>query len=78
MGLTNSPATFQMFMELAILGLQCHTCLIYLDDIVVFGKTFVEHMLRVQEILERIKPAGLKLKPENVNCSKGRLISLDT
>ena len=47
MGLSNSPATFQWLMELALHGLQWHTCLIYLDDIVVFRKTFEEHMIRV-------------------------------
>ena len=64
MGLTNSPVTFHRLMELALRGLQWHTCLIYLDDIVVFGSTFDEHLQRVQEVLERIKAAGLKLKPE--------------
>ena len=64
MGLTNSPATFQRLMELALSGLQWHTCLIYLDDIVVFGSNFDEHLQRVQEVLERIRTAGLKLKPE--------------
>ena len=64
MGLTNSPATFQRLMELALSGLQWHTCLIYLDDIVVFGSTFDEHLQRVEEVLNRIRTAGLKLKPE--------------
>ena len=83
MGLTNSPATFQRLMELALRGLQWHTCLIYLDDIVVFGKTFEEHMIRVQEVLERIKAAGLKLKLEKCQLFQrevdflGHLVSAD-
>ena len=83
MGLTNSPATFQRFMELALRGLQWHTCLIYLDDIVVFGKTFDEHLQRVEEVLDRIKAAGLKLKPEKCQLFHrevdflGHLVSAD-
>ena len=64
MGLTNSPATFQRLMEIALRGLQWHTCLIYLDDIVVFGNNFEEHLKRVEEVLQRLQFAGLKLKPE--------------
>ena len=35
-GLTNAPATFQRLMEHLLAGLQWHTCLLYLDDIIVF------------------------------------------
>ena len=64
MGMTNSPAVFQRLMELVLTGLQWHTCLIYLDDVLVFGSNFDEHMQRVEQILLRIREAGLKLKPE--------------
>ncbi|MES9881558.1 MAG: reverse transcriptase domain-containing protein [Sedimenticola sp.] len=64
MGLTNSPATFQRLMEIALRGLQWHTCLIYLDDILVFGTSFDEHMDRVDEVLGKICEAGLKLRAD--------------
>ena len=35
MGMTNSPAAFERLMEIVLRGLQWHTCLIYLDDIIV-------------------------------------------
>lgn len=63
-GLTNAPATFQRVMELVCRGLQWTSCLIYLDDILIFGKTFREHSDRLREVLQRIRRAGLKLKPE--------------
>jgi hypothetical protein len=43
-GLTNAPATFQRVMELALQGLQWTSCLIYLDDVIIFGSTFDEHL----------------------------------
>jgi hypothetical protein len=63
-GLSGSPATFQRVMELALSGLQWLTCLIYLDDFIVFGSSFEQHMNRVDQILARMKDAGLKLKPQ--------------
>lgn len=63
-GLTNAPATFQRVMKLAMRGLQWEICLIYLDDIIIFSKTFKEHVERVKQVLEKLHEAGLKLKPE--------------
>ena len=57
---------------MALQGLQWITCLIYIDDVIVFGKNFDEHISRVEEVLERIKAAGLKLKPEKVYDATGR------
>lgn len=62
-GLNNSASTFQRTMEMALQGLQWVTCLIYIDDIIVFGKNFSQHIQRVEEVFDRIKAAGLKLKP---------------
>ena len=39
-GLTNAPATFMRLMELAMRGLEWDKCLVYLDDVIVFGDSF--------------------------------------
>ena len=62
-GLTNAPATFERMMEKVLSGLHWETCLIYLDDIMVFGASFEQHLERLEEILNRISKAGLKLNP---------------
>jgi hypothetical protein len=64
MGLKSAPMTFQRVMELALQGLQWQICLIYLHDVVIFSKTFDEHMERLTRVFDRISTAGLKLKPE--------------
>ena len=64
MGLSNSPAVFQRLMEFVLSSYQWHICLIYLDDVLVFGSNFDEHMDRVDQVLDRITQAGLKLRPE--------------
>lgn len=67
MGLKCAPATFQRLMELALSGLVWQTCLIYLDDCIVFGKSFDEQLVRLEEVLQRFQKAGLKLKPSKCN-----------
>ena len=60
-GLTNSSATFQRLMELALKGLQWTVCIIYIDDCIIFSSTFKDHIDRLRVVLERFKQANLKL-----------------
>ena len=71
-GLCNAPATFQRVMELALRGLQWSSCLIYLDDIIIFGKNLAEHMARLNAVLAQLRAAGLKLSPKSVTYSNQR------
>lgn len=65
-GLCNAPATFQRLMDAVLAGLQRSTCLVYLDDIVIPGKTFQVHLVHLHAVFDRLKEAGLKLKPSSV------------
>ena len=69
-GLCNAPATFQRLMETVLAGLTRKTCLDYIDDILVIGRTFDEHLDYLTQVFDRLKAAGLKLKAEK--CSFGR------
>jgi len=62
-GLCNAPGTFQRLMEFVLAGLQWQTCLVYLDDVIVYGQDFDEHLERLREVFNRFRQAGLKLKP---------------
>ena len=61
-GLVNAPATFERLMERVLRGIAWSECLVYLDDILVFGPDFVTTLERLQRILDRLGTAGLKLK----------------
>ena len=61
-GLVNAPATFQRLMEVVLAGLTRILCMVYLDDILVFGKYLEEHNANLKTVLERLRGAGLRLK----------------
>ncbi|OWZ06163.1 hypothetical protein PHMEG_00021619 [Phytophthora megakarya] len=62
-GLTNAPATFQRLMNGVLRGLTWSTCLVYLDDIVVYTRGGIErHVVELAAVLERLSAAGLTLK----------------
>ena len=63
-GLCNAPATFERLMESVLQGLQWEICLIYLDDVIVTGKTFEEMVENLSNIFDRFNGANLKLKPK--------------
>jgi len=62
-GLCNAPSQFARIMELVMSGLTYDICLVYLDDILVFSKTFEEHCDRLSTIFDRLERYTLKLKP---------------
>ena len=61
-GMTCAPSVFQRLMDCVLSGLSYITCLVYLDDIIIFSRTFDEHITRLDEVFERIRKANLKLK----------------
>lgn len=64
LGLCNAPPTYTRLMELVLHGLTYKYCLVYLDDTIIFSRSFDEHIEHVDEVLYRIIGANLKLKPE--------------
>ena len=71
--LCNAPFTFQHLMDSALAGLQWSSCLVYLDDIIIMGRTFEEHLKNLQRVLERLKQAGLKLHPQKCQFLQHRV-----
>lgn len=63
-GLCNAPATFERLMEHILSGLNRELCLVYLDDIIVTGKSFTEHISNLRKVFNRLKGANLKLNPK--------------
>ncbi|CAK1579348.1 unnamed protein product [Parnassius mnemosyne] len=68
--LCNAPATFERLMELVLTGLIGDACLVYLDDIIIIGRTFEEHHQNLVRVLMKIQSANLKLSPKKCSLFK--------
>lgn len=51
-------------------GLAREKCLTYIDDILVIGRTFREHLSNLREVFARLSTAGLKLKPAKCRLAR--------
>ena len=63
-GLCNAPATYARVMNLVMRGLHWKTALAFLDDVLIMGRTFEDHLSNLGEALKRFRKYGLKLKPK--------------
>ena len=66
-GLCITPATFQCLMQNTLGELNLTYCVIYLDDVIVFGRMEEEHLECLCIVFERFWEFNLKLKPSK--CS---------
>ncbi|KAL0204234.1 hypothetical protein M9458_002252, partial [Cirrhinus mrigala] len=60
-GVSGAPATFQRVMEKTVGDMNFLEVLVYLDDLIVFGRTLEEHNQRLFKVLDRLQEEGLKL-----------------
>jgi hypothetical protein len=58
-GLTNAPATFQAYVNEALVGLLDVLCVAFMDDICIYSDTVEEHADHVRQVLDRLRKAGL-------------------
>ena len=58
----NGPSTFKSTMDFVLGGLRWNSCLVYLDDIIVYDPTFSPHLERLNLVLSCLSNTRLKLK----------------
>lgn len=59
-------------MDMVLQGLLWKSCLVYLDDLIIIGPTFQTHLENLATVLQRLREAGLKLKPVKCEFFKKR------
>ena len=82
-GISNSPPVFQRYINGVLQGLRDLICTAYLDDILIYGKSFEAHAANLKSVLARLKSRGIKLEPTKCHLFRteirylGRLLSKD-
>ena len=74
MGACNSPSAFARLITLVLSGLTYLCCLVYIDDTIVLGRTFDEHLANLDTVLQRFRQANLKLKPAKCKIFQRRVL----
>ena len=75
-GLCNMPATFQRLMQNTLGELNLTYCIIYLDDVIVYGHTEEENLENLRIVLERFQEFNLKLKPSKCSFFQSEIVYL--
>ena len=74
--LCNAPTTFQCLMQNMLGELNLTYCVIYLDDIIVFGHMEEEHLECLRVVFERFREFNLKLKPSKCSFFQSEIMYL--
>jgi hypothetical protein len=69
-GLTNAPATFQAYINNVLRKYLDVFVVVYLDDILVYSKTYEEHVQHVRHVLTALRDADLRIKAEKTEFHK--------
>src|SRR4051812_6348407 len=75
-GIKTAPAAYSRFMDIALSGLKWQRCLVYLDDILVFSKTFEQHLTDLDDVFSRLRDNGISLKAKKCEFCIDKIIYL--
>jgi len=75
-GLCNAVPAFERLMETVLVDYRWRTCLVYLDDVIVFSEDFGTHLVRLKQVLTCFKNAGFKLKLSKCHWCKSSITFL--
>eukprot|EP01088_Endostelium_zonatum_P009160 TRINITY_DN2235_c0_g2_i1.p1 TRINITY_DN2235_c0_g2~~TRINITY_DN2235_c0_g2_i1.p1 ORF type:complete len:1400 (-),score=292.55 TRINITY_DN2235_c0_g2_i1:276-4475(-) len=75
-GFINSSSVFQRTMNMILSGLSWEFLLVYIDDILIFSKTFEQHITQIKAVLERLRKNNLIIKLSKCEFARSELLFL--
>lgn len=75
-GLNISPNSFMRMMNMAFSGISPEKLFIYVDDIIVLGKSEQDHLKNLSDTLRRCRDRNLKINPEKCNFFRTEVLFL--
>lgn len=76
MGLKTSPNAFSRMINIAMSGLAFDKCFVYLDDLIVFGRSLDDHNKNLFDVFSRLRKVNLKLNPQKCDFLKREILYL--
>ena len=75
-GLKTAPATFQKMIKNVLSGLSGTRCFVFLDDIVIYANSLVDHDLKLRYLVRRLRKYNIKLQPDKCEFLRKEVIFL--
>ncbi|CAF4607260.1 unnamed protein product, partial [Didymodactylos carnosus] len=75
-GVKNGPPTFQRIINQILGPTRWRHCLAYIDDIIIYSKTFKEHLLHIQEVCQLLEQANFRLNVDKCEIAKPEILFL--
>ena len=72
-GLSNAPASFQRIINSVLGALRWDISLVYLDDIILYSKSFVQHIQHLELVPDALQLANVKLNPTKCTLARKQL-----
>ena len=66
----NAPAGFQSFLEHCVEGIGDELVIPYLDDLIIYSATFEGHLNHCQQVFQRLRKFGMKVKASKCQLFK--------
>ena len=63
-GVVNGATTYQLLMSLVLAGISWEVCIAYIDDLIILGRSFSDHLANLEIVLQHFAEHNLKIKPD--------------
>ncbi|KAI5454141.1 hypothetical protein NCC49_005131 [Naganishia albida] len=74
--LKSGPGIFQRLMDKVLGRYKWQICLVYIDDIIIYSKSYEEHLQDVERILQLVGKSGITLSPKKCHLGYQSLTAL--
>ena len=72
-GVTNGPPAFQRIVSRILGPTRWQYSLAYLDDVIIYSNSFKEHLIHLDDILQRLEQANFRLNVEKCQIAKSEI-----
>lgn len=69
-GVTGGPATFQAIMNIILGPFLRHFMVVFIDDILIYSKTWIEHLQHIQQVLSILQKHQFHVKLNKCSFAK--------